>query len=133
MRLWGLVAYALVGFVGAAFIDQVSRGYVWALGAGLRSPALVRVVASAQRMRTPLQSCAVEGEVGAISPIGAINYSECHYCLDGQKTCNNDHKCPPRVERCKKREKRESAVRPLPTSVFIAGPEAAAAPAEARQ
>ena len=52
----------------------------------------------------------------AINQIGQINFNECHYCLDCQVTYNNDHKCPPLVER---RKKRERAARPWRTAVLL--------------
>jgi NosR/NirI family nitrous oxide reductase transcriptional regulator len=46
--------------------------------------------------------------VQAIRKNGEINPNECHYCLDCQVTYWNDRKCPPEVER---RRRRERAVR----------------------
>jgi polyferredoxin len=43
--------------------------------------------------------------VQAIRKNGEINANECHYCLDCQVTYWNDHKCPPEVERRRRREK----------------------------
>ena len=133
MRSWGFVAYALIWLVGAVFINKVFCRYVCPLGAGLAVSGRWRLFEWLRRRKEcghPCQVCAVECEVRAISPLGPINYNECHYCLDCQVTYNNDHKCPPLVERRKKREKRESVARPLPTPVVIlntADPEAPAA------
>ena len=73
----------------------------------------------------PCQICANECEVRAINQIGQINFNECHYCLDCQVTYNNDRKCPPLVER---RKKRERAARPLPTPVLVTSAYSSAAP-----
>jgi NosR/NirI family nitrous oxide reductase transcriptional regulator len=136
MRSWGFVVYALVWLVGAAFINKIFCRYVCPLGAGLAVSGRWRLFEWLRRRKEcghPCQVCAVECEVRSISPLGPINYNECHYCLDCQVTYNNDRKCPPLVERRKKREKRENAARPLPTPVFVVGAEEAEAPAEARE
>ena len=36
---------------------------------------------------------------------GHINLNECHYCLDCQMTYHNDDKCPPLVNKKKRRNK----------------------------
>ncbi|MEO9215567.1 MAG: 4Fe-4S binding protein [Rhodanobacter sp.] len=133
MRSWGFVLYALVWLVGAAFINKVFCRYVCPLGAGLAVSGRWRLFEWLRRRKEcghPCQVCAVECEVRAISPLGPINYNECHYCLDCQVTYNNDRKCPPLVERRKKREKRESVSRPLPTPVFVVGAAQATMPEE---
>lgn len=136
MRSWGYVLFAVLLLVGAAFTNKVYCRYVCPLGAGLAISGRWHLFEWLRRRKEcghPCQVCAVECEVRAISPLGPINYNECHYCLDCQVTYNNDRKCPPLVERRKKREKRESASRPLPTPVFVVGAEAAETPAEASE
>jgi len=121
MRSWGFVLYAVILLVAAAFINKFFCRYICPLGAGLAVSGRWRLFEWLRRRKEcghPCQVCAVECEVRAISPLGAINYNECHYCLDCQVTYENDHKCPPLVERRKKREK---ASRPLPTPVFTVG------------
>src|SRR5574337_1207257 len=132
MRSWGYVLFAVGLLVAAAFTNKVYCRYVCPLGAGLAISGRWRLFEWLRRRKEcghPCQVCAVECEVRAISPLGPINYNECHYCLDCQVTYNNDHKCPPLVERRKKREKRENAARPLPTPVFVVGATDAEAPA----
>jgi NosR/NirI family nitrous oxide reductase transcriptional regulator len=136
MRSWGYVLFAVGLLVAAAFTNKVYCRYVCPLGAGLAVSGRWRLFEWLRRRKEcghPCQVCAVECEVRAISPLGPINYNECHYCLDCQVTYNNDHKCPPLVERRKKREKREGASRPLPTPVFVVGADGAGAPAEVRE
>ena len=131
MRSWGYVLFAVGLLVAAAFTNKVYCRYVCPLGAGLAISGRWRLFEWLRRRKEcghPCQVCAVECEVRAISPLGPINYNECHYCLDCQLTYNNDHKCPPLVERRKKREKRESAVRLVPTPVLIVGEKDTAAP-----
>ena len=132
MRSWGYVLFAVGLLVAAAFTNKVYCRYVCPLGAGLAISGRWRLFEWLRRRKEcghPCQVCAVECEVRAISPLGPINYNECHYCLDCQVTYNNDHKCPPLVERRKKRERRENAARPLPTPVFVVEAEQAGAPA----
>ncbi|TAM39981.1 MAG: 4Fe-4S binding protein, partial [Rhodanobacter sp.] len=136
MRPWGYVLFAVGLLAAAAFTNKVYCRYVCPLGAGLAVSGRWRLFEWLRRRKEcghPCQVCAVECEVRAISPLGPINYNECHYCLDCQVTYNNDHKCPPLVERRKKREKRESAARPLPTPVFVVGAEDAKVPAQVRE
>ncbi len=136
MRSWGYVLFAVSLLVAAAFTNKVYCRYVCPLGAGLAISGRWRLFEWLRRRKEcghPCQVCAVECEVRAISPLGPINYNECHYCLDCQVTYNNDRKCPPLVERRKKREKRENAARPLPTPVFVVGPAEAEAPAPVRE
>lgn len=121
MRSWGYVAYAVILLGAAAFTNKVYCRYLCPLGAGLAISGRIRLFEWLRRRKEcghPCQVCANECEVKAISPLGPINYNECHYCLDCQVTYENDHKCPPLVERRKKREK---ASRPLPTAVITVG------------
>lgn len=109
MREWGFVLYALALVAVSAFNNKFYCRYVCPLGAGLAIVGRFHLFEWLRRRKEcghPCQVCAVECEVRAIEPNGRINYNECHYCLDCQMTYNNDHKCPPLVERRKKREQR---------------------------
>jgi len=112
LREWGFVLYAgwLVG-VGL-FNRKFFCKYLCALGAALTIPAKFRIFDWLRRHREcgrPCQICAVECEVQAIKKNGEINANECHYCLDCQLTYWNAQKCPPMVDRRKRREKAERA------------------------
>jgi NosR/NirI family nitrous oxide reductase transcriptional regulator len=107
-REWAYVFYA----VGLLALSAVNRKfyckYLCPLGAALTIPARFRIFNWLRRRRecgSPCQVCAKECEVRAINSIGEINANECHYCLDCQVTYYNEHKCPPMVERRKRREK----------------------------
>ncbi|MGA0587651.1 4Fe-4S binding protein [Dyella sp. KRB-257] len=116
-RSWGFVLYAVALIAVSAFNNKFYCRYVCPLGAGLAVSGRFHLFEWLRRRREcgrPCQICAVECEVKAINSIGQINFNECHYCLDCQVTHANDHKCPPLVER---RKKRERAARPLPTAV----------------
>ena len=108
VREWGFVAYAL----GLVLVSAVNRKfycrYLCPLGAALAIPARLRLFDWLKRRREcgkPCQICAEECEVQAIHPTGQINANECHYCLDCQVTYFDDGKCPPLVDRRRKRDK----------------------------
>ncbi|MEY2170661.1 MULTISPECIES: 4Fe-4S binding protein [unclassified Rhodanobacter] len=120
-RSWGFVLYAVALVAVSAFNNKFYCRYVCPLGAGLAVSGRFHLFEWLRRRKEcgrPCQICANECEVRAINQIGQINFNECHYCLDCQVTYANDHKCPPLVER---RKKRERAARPLPTPVVLSG------------
>ncbi len=107
-REWGYVFFA----AGMILISAVNRKfyckYLCPLGAALTIPGKFRIFDWLRRHREcgrPCQVCAAECEVQAIRKNGEINANECHYCLDCQVTYWNDQKCPPEVERRKRRER----------------------------
>ncbi|MFO1360742.1 transcriptional regulator NosR [Plasticicumulans sp.] len=108
VREWGFVAWAL----GLVLVSAVNRKfycrYLCPLGAALAIPARLRLFDWLKRRREcgkPCQICAEECEVQAIHPTGQINANECHYCLDCQVTYFDDGKCPPLVDKRRKRDK----------------------------
>jgi polyferredoxin len=107
-REWGYVAFALGIVVLAAFNRKFYCKYVCPLGAALIIPGRFHSFEWLRRRKEcgkPCQVCAVECEVQAIRPTGEIVINECHHCLDCQVTYYNDHKCPPLVEKRKRRER----------------------------
>jgi polyferredoxin len=112
LREWGFVLYAGVLITIGLFQRKFYCKYLCALGAALTIAGKFRIFDWLRRHREcgrPCQICAVECEVQAIKRNGEINPNECHYCLDCQVTYWNDHKCPPLVEKRKRREKAERA------------------------
>jgi len=108
LREWGFVAYAGGLVVLGLFNRKFFCKYLCALGAALTIAGKFRIFDWLRRHREcgrPCQICAVECEVQAIKKNGEINANECHYCLDCQVTYWNDHKCPPMVDRRKRRAK----------------------------
>ncbi len=102
------VAYALGLVVISVFNCKFYCKYLCPLGAALGVPARLRMVDWLRRRREcgrPCQTCAKECEIQAIDDAGAINPNECHYCLDCQVTYWDRYKCPPLVEKRKKRER----------------------------
>ena len=111
-REWGYVAFALGVLLLAAFNRKFYCKYICPLGAALIIPGRFHSFEWLRRRKEcgkPCQACAVECEVQAIRPTGEIVVNECHHCLDCQVTYYNDHKCPPLVEKRKRRERRSRA------------------------
>ena len=112
-REWIYVAFALGVVALTAFNRKFYCKYLCPLGAALVIPGRFRSFDWLRRRKEcglQCQVCAVECEVQAVSPTGAINANECHYCLDCQVTFYNEYKCPPLAERRKKREGRKRAM-----------------------
>ncbi len=112
-REWIYVAFALGLVLLTAFNRKFYCKYLCPLGAALVIPGRFRSFDWLRRRKEcglQCQVCAVECEVQAVSPTGAINANECHYCLDCQVTFYNEYKCPPLAERRKKREGRKRAM-----------------------
>ncbi len=104
-RQWPFVVYAVVLLIVAAFNSKFYCKYICPLGGALAVAGRNRIFEWLRRRKEcghPCQTCAVECEVQAIRETGEINYNECHYCLDCQKTYWNDFKCPPLVMRRKR-------------------------------
>ena len=107
LRDWPFVVYAGVLLAIGLIIRKAFCRYLCPLGAALTFPARFRVFDWLRRRKEcgrPCQTCARECEVRAIRPTGEIVEAECHYCLDCQVTYWNEQRCPPLVDRRKKRE-----------------------------
>jgi hypothetical protein len=117
-RAWWFVAYAGALILVGLFIRKFFCRYLCPLGAALTFPARFRIFEWLRRHREcgrPCQTCAAECEVNAIRRDGTINENECHYCMDCQVTYWNAFKCPPLVQKRKRRERaqhiRDSALK----------------------
>ncbi|MEO4017494.1 transcriptional regulator NosR [Pseudomonas rossensis] len=111
-RQWWFVLYAVALLVINIFTRKVYCRYICPLGAALAIPSKFRLFDWLKRRKdcgTPCQLCAKECEIQAIHPDGRINANECHYCLDCQMTYHNDNKCPPLINKRKKRGKPAAA------------------------
>lgn len=110
-RDWPFVLYALLILALGLVVRKAFCRYLCPLGASLTFPSRFRIFDWLRRRKEcghPCQTCARECEIRAIRPTGDIIENECHYCLDCQVTYWNYNKCPPLVE---KRKKRERAIR----------------------
>lgn len=107
-REWGYVFYSLVLLLIALFNRKFYCRYLCVLGAALTFPSRFRIFDWLRRRKEcgrPCQVCEQECEVRAIRPTGEIIAHECHYCMDCQVTYWDDHKCPPLIEKRKKRQR----------------------------
>lgn len=107
-RQWWFVAYAAGLLLVNLFTRKVYCRYICPLGAALAMPTRLRLFDWLKRRKecgNPCQLCARECEIQAIHPDGRINANECHYCLDCQMTWHNENKCPPLINKRKKRGK----------------------------
>jgi NosR/NirI family nitrous oxide reductase transcriptional regulator len=107
-REWPFVLYALGLVVVSLFNCKFYCKYLCPLGAALAVPARLRLFDWLRRRKEcgkPCQICANECEIQAIDNTGVIIANECHYCLDCQVTYWNEYKCPPLVDKRKRREK----------------------------
>jgi NosR/NirI family nitrous oxide reductase transcriptional regulator len=107
-RDWPFVLYALLLLALGLVVRKAYCRYLCPLGAALTFPTRFRIFDWLRRRKEcgrPCQTCARECEVRAIRPTGEIIDNECHYCLDCQVTYWDDKKCPPLVEKRKKRER----------------------------
>lgn len=127
-RAWPFDLYAGALLLVSVFNSKFYCRYICPLGAGLAIIGRYRLFEWLKRRREcghPCQICAKECEVKAIDPLGRININECHYCLDCQVTYWNDAKCPPLVERRKRRERFEATHRraavPMPPQATKTG------------
>lgn len=111
-RQWWFVVYAVALLVVNIFTRKVYCRYICPLGAGLAITGRFRLFDWLKRRKecgNPCQICANECEVQAIHPDGHINHNECHYCLDCQMTYHNDNKCPPLVNKNKRKKRDKKA------------------------
>lgn len=111
MRDWTYVFYAIGLLAISAFNSKFYCKYLCPLGAALSFFTRFRIFDWLRRRSEcghPCQVCAKQCELGAIRPTGEIVDNECHYCLECQVTYHDDHRCPPLVEKRKRREKREA-------------------------
>lgn len=111
-RQWWFVLYAVALLVVNIFTRKVYCRYICPLGAGLAITGRFRLFDWLKRRKecgNPCQICANECEVQAIHPDGHINHNECHYCLDCQMTYHNENKCPPLVNKNKRKKRDKKA------------------------
>lgn len=105
------VAYAWLLLLISVFNSKFYCKYLCPLGAALSFFTRFRIFDWLRRRPacgSPCQSCAAQCQIAAIKPTGEIIDNECHYCLECQVTYWDDQRCPPLVEKRKKREKREN-------------------------
>lgn len=116
-REWGYVLYAAILLSISIFTNKAYCRYICPLGAALAIPSKFRLFDWLKRRKecgTQCQICAQECEIQAIHPTGEINANECHWCLDCQVTFHDEHKCPPLIQKRKKRHKMDRVLHSIP-------------------
>ncbi len=125
VREWWFVAFALVLLAAGLFVERFFCRYLCPLGAALAIPGRLRMFDWLKRYRecgNPCMRCFKECPVEAIHPEGQINPNECISCLHCQVLYHHDAKCPVRVRRRLKRERRSGTPVPtLATAAAMAG------------
>ncbi|MBX3591296.1 MAG: regulatory protein NosR [Burkholderiaceae bacterium] len=109
VRQWWFVAFAFALLAAGLFVERFFCRYLCPLGAALAIPGRMRMFDWLKRYRecgNPCMRCFNECPVEAIHPEGHINPNECISCLHCQVLYRHDYKCPVRVQRRLKREKR---------------------------
>ncbi|WP_269586147.1 4Fe-4S binding protein [Roseibium sp. Sym1] len=99
-REWPFVAYAAFWILLGAFTFKGFCRYVCPLGAVMAIGGLVRGrdwIARRNACGDPCQLCRVRCKYGAISPAGAVDYSECFQCMDCVKIHDDPGQCVPLV------------------------------------
>ncbi len=120
MREWWFVLFALAMIIAGLFVERFFCRYLCPLGAALAIPGRMR-------MFDPCMRCFKECPVEAIHPEGHINPNECIQCLHCQVLYHSDQKCPVKIQRRLKREKRAAVALRIPLAVLPADGELPAA------
>ena len=121
MREWWFVLFAVALIVAGLFVERFFCRYLCPLGAALAIPGRMRMFDWLKRYRecgNPCMRCYKECPVEAIHPEGHINPNECIQCLHCQVLYHHDHKCPVKIQRRLKREKREAVKPRIPIAVL---------------
>ncbi len=109
VRDWPWVLYAVALLAAGLFVERFYCRYICPLGAALAIPGRMRMFEWLKRhpkdCGSPCQTCAKECMVQAIHPTGEINPNECLYCLHCQVVYHDEHRCPPMVQKRKRRER----------------------------
>ena len=134
MREWWFVMFALALVFAGLFVERFFCRYMCPLGAALAIPGRMRMFDWLKRYRecgNPCMRCFKECPVEAIHPEGHINPNECIQCLHCQVLYHSDQKCPVKIQRRLKREKREAIGQRIPIAVLsdISEPRPASGPA----
>ncbi|MGV8923430.1 MAG: 4Fe-4S binding protein [Thermomonas sp.] len=121
MREWWFVLFALALVFAGLFVERFFCRYLCPLGAALAIPGRMRMFDWLKRYRecgNPCMRCFKECPVEAIHPEGHINPNECISCLHCQVLYHSDKKCPVKIQRRLKREKREAIGQRIPIAVL---------------
>ena len=123
-REWPFVAYALVLLGAGLFVERAYCRFLCPLGGSLGIAGRLRMFDWLKRKPqcgTECRICEADCPLGAIAPSGEINLNECLQCLDCQADYYDDQRCPPLIQRRKRKAARaalgtasDPAPQPLP-------------------
>lgn len=111
-REWPFVLYALLLVGAGLFVERFFCRVLCPLGGALAVLGRIHMFQWLRRKPqcgSQCRICEVDCPMGAIEPTGEINMSECLQCLDCQVDYYDDKRCPPLIERRKRRELRDAA------------------------
>ena len=112
MRELPFVLYAVALLAAGLFIERFYCRFLCPLGGALGVLGRVHMFQWLKRKPqcgTSCRICEADCPVGAIEPTGQINMNECLQCLDCQVDYYDDEKCPPLIQRKKRKEARADA------------------------
>ena len=124
VRDWQFAVYAAGLLSVGLFIERAYCRFLCPLGGSLAVLGRVRMFTWLKRRPacgTQCRICESECPIGAIEPTGKINMNECLQCMDCQVAYYDDHKCPPLIQRRKRREARKAGG-PAPAAPVRPGP-----------
>ena len=108
-REWPFVAYALVLLGAGLFVERAYCRFLCPLGGSLGIAGRLRMFDWLKRKPqcgTECRICEADCPLGAIAPSGEINLNECLQCLDCQADYYDDQRCPPLIQRRKRKAAR---------------------------
>ena len=108
-REWPFVLYALSLLAAGLFVERAYCRFLCPLGGSLAFFGRVHMFQWLKRKPqcgTQCRICEADCPMGAIAPSGEINMNECLQCLDCQADYYDDRKCPPLIQRRKRKELR---------------------------
>lgn len=97
MRAWPYLAFVGALLAAGLFIERFYCRYLCPLGAALAIPAKLKVFDWLRRRPQCGRECRLceqKCTVGAIDPLGRINFNECVLCLRCQVVLNDKNTCP---------------------------------------
>ena len=112
MRELPFVLYAGALLAAGLFIERFYCRFLCPLGGTLAVIGRIHMFQWLKRKPqcgTQCRICEVDCPVGAIEPSGQINMNECLQCLDCQVDYYDDNKCPPLIQRKKRKDMRAEA------------------------
>ena len=106
-RDWPFVLYALTLLAAGLFVERFYCRFLCPLGGSLAFFGRIHMFEWLKRKHqcgTQCRICESDCPMGAIEPSGKIDMNECFQCLDCQVDYYDDQKCPPLIQRRKRKE-----------------------------